>query len=174
MKLSIFWSEILHYHAARIRALAVEAEAQGHSLSPFALRPSVPGSATGGYHDLLEGRIRVLSGDSQTAGLFSRVSQGQAIDFLDQQEPDVVGIPGYSSPVTLAVLRWCRKNKRGAVLMSDSKAGDYRRHLAKEFLKSKVVRCFDSAFVAGSLQVSYALQLGMKSNQIFTGVDAVE
>lgn len=174
MRLALFWSEILHYHAARIQALCDEAEGLGHTVYPFALRGAAPDLPVPGYHGLLNDQITVLAGDGAPAGPYTKDSQTQVVKFLEQKQPDVVGIVGYSSPTSLAVLRWCRRRRRGAILMSESKAEDYVRSAAKERFKRLIVHCFDSALVGGSPQVSYAMNLGISADQVFVGYDAVD
>ncbi|MBE2233849.1 MAG: glycosyltransferase [Anaerolinea sp.] len=58
--------------------------------------------------------------------------------------------------------------------MSESKAEDYVRSPAKEWLKRQIVRSFDSALVGGTPQLTYALSLGLSPDQIFIGYDAVD
>ncbi len=174
MRLALFWSEILHYHAARIRALCIQAEALGHSVYPFALRSASPDLPIQGYHDLLAGKITILSPDDARAGEYSKISQSQVIEFLNRHQPNAVGIVGYSSPAALAALGWCRQYRRGAILMSESKATDYQRSGDKERLKRQIVRCFDAALVGGSPQVAYALDLGLPADRVFVGYDAVD
>lgn len=174
MRLALFWSEILHYHAARIRALCDEAEASGHTVYPFALRRAAPNLPVSGYHDLLRDRITVLGAVGENAGPYTKQSQAQIVAFLDQRQPDAVGIAGYDSPVSLAALSWCRRYRRGAILMSESKADDYARSYVKEQLKRLIVSCFDAALVGGTPQVAYVRRLGMSPDSIFVGYDAVD
>lgn len=174
MRLALFWSEIQHYHAARIRSLGHEAEGLGHTVYPFALRGAAPDLPVPGYHGLLNGQISVLAVDDAETGPYTRKSQTQVVEFLDQKQPDVVGIVGYSSPASLAALSWCRRRHRGAILMSESKAEDYPRSRAKEWFKRQIVHGFDSALVGGTPHIAYALSLGMTPDQVFTGYDAVD
>lgn len=141
---------------------------------PFALRNASPQLPVYGYHDLLAGKITVLSPDIVEAGVYSKASQEQVVEFLSQRDPDAVGIVGYSSPAALAALRWCRKNRRGAILMSESKAGDTIRSWGKEGLKRRIVSCFDAGLVGGIPQLDYALALGLSAGQVFLGYDAVD
>lgn len=87
---------------------------------------------------------------------------------------DAVSIPGWSSPAALAVLAWCRRTRTPSILMSDSTAHDEPRKPWKEWVKSRVVRQFSSALVAGSPHVEYAASLSMPRERIFTGYDVVD
>ena len=174
MRLAIFWSEILHYHSACIRELSLLAEARGHTVQAFALRSADPALPLAGYHGLLGGKIEVLSDDFGAAGADSRISQRQVVAYLDRHAPDAVAIPGYSNRATFAALRWCRRHRRGAVLMTESQAGDYARSPITEWVKRGLVACFDSTLVGGTPHVAYAQALGMPPERIFVGYDAVD
>jgi 1,2-diacylglycerol 3-alpha-glucosyltransferase len=174
MRLAVFWSEILHYHTARIAALYQLGEARGCTIYPFALRPGSPDLPLMGYHNLLGSKITLLSQDPIVTGPNSELSQRQVAGFLNKHSPDVVAIAGYSDPVALTALQWCRQHRRGAVLMSESQASDYVRSPIRERMKRCLVGCFDSALVGGSPHVAYAQALGMPTERIFKGYDAVD
>lgn len=93
---------------------------------------------------------------------------------LDGIQPDVVAVPGWSLPDALLALQWCRRNKRPAVLMSESTAWDSARHPAAEALKSRVVELCSAALVGGSPHRDYVVQLGMPADAVWTGYDAVD
>ena len=95
-------------------------------------------------------------------------------EVLTSIRADAVAIPGWSSPVALAALAWCRSTRTPAILMSDSTAHDEPRKPWKEWVKSRVVRQFSSALVAGLPHVEYAASLGMPRERIFTGYDVVD
>lgn len=87
---------------------------------------------------------------------------------------DVVFVAGWSAPWALASLRWCRRNRVPAVLMSDSTAIDAPRSPWKEFIKRRIVGLFDAAFVAGSRHRDYVTQLGMPDEWVSQGYDVVD
>jgi glycosyltransferase involved in cell wall biosynthesis len=93
---------------------------------------------------------------------------------LDQIDPAVVAVPGWSHPGALACLDWCLRRGRPAVLMSDSTAHDQPRVWWREALKRRVVRLFHAALVAGSSHRAYARALGLLDDAIFEGYDAVD
>jgi 1,2-diacylglycerol 3-alpha-glucosyltransferase len=174
MRLAIFWSEIFHYHAARIRALYHLADQARDTVDAFALRPKTPGLGMGGYQALLNGRIEVLSWRSEVGGMNSFYSGRQLVKRLSETNPDTVAIMGYDLLVPRVVLGWCRLKRRGAVLMSESQATDYPRKAWKEWVKRRFVALYDAAFVGGSSQFAYMKQLGMPSDRILTGYDVVD
>ena len=92
---------------------------------------------------------------------------------LASLNPDVLAISGYDRIAMLTALAWAKKNQKSAILMSDSKADDQPRQRWKEWLKSQIVRRFDAALVAGTLQRDYAISLGIPAEQVFLGYDVV-
>ncbi|HPF86190.1 MAG TPA: hypothetical protein PK008_12225, partial [Aminivibrio sp.] len=102
-------------------------------------------------------------------------SRRALVQTLDQQQADVVVIPGWGFDFARLALQWCRKNQRPAVLMSESKADDAPRSWWKELVKRLgYIRHFSSAIVGGEKHQQYLLQLGMPADRIFTGYDVVD
>ena len=93
---------------------------------------------------------------------------------LDQLAPAVLAIPGWSHPAALCGLAWSLRNSRSAVLMSESTAGDGPRRLWREWIKRRLVRLFAAALVGGDPQAAYVRALGMSTEGIFPGYDAVD
>ncbi len=102
-----------------------------------------------------------------------RVRQG-VFEALDEVEPDIVAVPGWSDPGALAALDWCLQNGRRAVIMSDSTAYDSPRTWWKESVKSRIVRTCSTALVGGVPHIEYAIQLGIPRDYIFTKYDVVD
>ncbi|MGN6548167.1 MAG: glycosyltransferase, partial [Aureliella sp.] len=88
--------------------------------------------------------------------------------------PDVVAIPGWYSPASLASLQWSIERAVPRVLMSESTAWDHKRLWIKERMKSYLLRSFSAAFVGGSPHADYLAQLGFPRNNITTGYDVVD
>jgi 1,2-diacylglycerol 3-alpha-glucosyltransferase len=93
---------------------------------------------------------------------------------LRELEPHIVAIPGWSSSAALSALAWCCATRTPAILMSDSTAYDERRTWWREWLKSRVVRLFSTAHVAGASHVDYAVALGMPRERVFIAYDVVD
>jgi glycosyltransferase involved in cell wall biosynthesis len=85
-----------------------------------------------------------------------------------------VAITSYSHPDARACLAWCRRHRRTAVLMSDSKADDARRIGWREYVKSLIVGAYDAAVVAGTPHAAYLAGLGMPADRIFQPVDVID
>jgi glycosyltransferase involved in cell wall biosynthesis len=93
---------------------------------------------------------------------------------LDYHKPDVAVVPGWSLSWALAMLAWACERKVPAVVMSESSADDANRVRWREKIKSRIVRNFVAAHVGGCRHVDYLVSLGMPSERIFLGYDAVD
>lgn len=95
-------------------------------------------------------------------------------DALDRLAPDAVHIHSYSTPDARACLAWCRRNRRIAILMAESKRGDAPRAGWREALKRALVSQFDAAQASGSASVRYYAELGIPEGRIFTGYSVID
>ena len=93
---------------------------------------------------------------------------------LDRLDPGAVVINSYSAPDAQAALLWCRRNRRVAVCLMESKADDADRTAAREWVKARLVREFDAALAGGTPQVAYLRQLGFPTEAAFLTCDAVD
>ena len=93
---------------------------------------------------------------------------------LNEVNPDVVAIAGYSEPGMLLTLFWCLWNHKPIILLSESKEDDDGRSEWKEKLKSLIINRCKAALVGGEIHKQYLAKLGMPSNAIFLGYDVVE
>lgn len=93
---------------------------------------------------------------------------------LDRLDPDAVAITSYSTPDARAALAWCRRRRRVAVMMFDSRREDAPRSVLREWPKRQLVRLFDAALVGGRPHVGYAVELGVPRSHVFTPVDVVD
>jgi glycosyltransferase involved in cell wall biosynthesis len=168
-----FFAELLHYHVARYKALLKEAAKDGHEVNLYAVRPKSQELPVAGYHGLLGEHVRVLVQDEKVS-LDSPQAVRALLAALDRDSPDAVAIIGYSQRTSRAALGWCRYNRRGAVLMLESRYEDFPRVSWREWAKSLLVRCFDAVFAGGTPQAAYARALGVPPERIFTGYDVVD
>ena len=93
---------------------------------------------------------------------------------LDRLDPDAVHIHSYSTPDARACLAWCRRRRRIAVCMAESKASDAPRVWWREALKRVLVSQFDAAQAAGSAATRYHTRLGIPERRIFAGYSVVD
>jgi glycosyltransferase involved in cell wall biosynthesis len=99
---------------------------------------------------------------------------GAARAALDAADPAVVCITGWSHSEALAMLLWARERGRPVVLMSESTAHDATRSFVREAIKRHIVGLCDVALVGGKAQRRYVESLGMPSDRVFIGYDAVD
>ncbi len=93
---------------------------------------------------------------------------------LDQIDPDAVHIHSYSTPDAHACLAWCRRRRRIAVCMAESKATDAQRVRWREAFKKRIVSEFDAAQAAGGAATRYHARLGIPEHRIFSGYSVVD
>ncbi len=93
---------------------------------------------------------------------------------LDEADPDVVCITGWSHSEALAMLGWARARGRHVVLLSESTAHDTARNPLREAVKRRIVAQCDAALVGGEAQRDYVQRLGVPGDRVFIGYDAVD
>ena len=118
-------------------------------------------------------RLTLFADEDLDRGRRSAVAR-QLRHALAIADPDVVAIPGWSQPGALVALLWCLRQRRPAVLMSDSGMHDQVRRHAREAAKRRVVRLFSGALVAGAPQRAYACALSLSAATVFCGYDVVD
>lgn len=169
MQLAILFHRLGPYHIARLSALAGKAKFVAIEFSKV---------------DNTYAWAEVPTPDSlRVSSLFADVDidlqDRDAIarrvqDTLETHRPAAVTIPGWSSPAALLALEWCCETRTPAILMSDSTEHDEPRVWWKEWLKSRVVRLYSAALVAGLPHVNYVTTLGLRRERVFTGYDVVD
>lgn len=95
-------------------------------------------------------------------------------EMLDRLDPGAVLIHSYSTPDARAALSWCRRNRRVAVCMAESKASDAPRVAWREAVKRHLVRQFDAAQASGTPGARYHAALGIPPERIFVGYSVVD
>lgn len=166
-RVCVCWPHLLPYHDARLRVLdsfLAEAGAELTSLETAAPAPSVDRSYP---HVTVFPRrsFETIPGPEMQRG---------ATAALDRLDPDAVAITSYSTPDSRAALAWCRRRRRVAVMMFDSRHEDTERSAWREWAKRQLVGLFDAALVGGTPHVAYAVELGIPRSHVFTPVDVVD
>ncbi|PAP76541.1 glycosyltransferase family 4 protein [Rubrivirga marina] len=92
---------------------------------------------------------------------------------LNRIDPDAVAVSSYSTPDARAVVAWCRRHRRTAVMLYDSRAVDAARSPLREAVKRTLVRQFDSCFASGAEHGAYAIDLGIPPEAVVTGMNVV-
>jgi glycosyltransferase involved in cell wall biosynthesis len=103
-----------------------------------------------------------------------RVLRALLFQVLDEIQPAVVCVNGWSLPGSIETLAWCASRKVPAVVMSDSAAHDSPRSWWKEAVKTKLLSFASAVLAAGRLHVEYAIELGVPKSRVFQGYDAVD
>lgn len=169
MTLAVLFNRLGPYHHARLSALARQGELTAIEFTTV--------DNTYAW-DLITGKhnyhvIQVFTdADIDTKPVSAIIKNIR--NALSNASPKVVAIPGWSSTAALAALEWCCITRTPAILMSDSTAHDEPRIWWKEWIKSRVVRLFSTALVAGAPHVDYITALGLPRKRVFTGYDVVD
>jgi len=174
MKLAVQWPRFGPYHQARLQALHRFLEAQG--LAMVGLETASREDLYGWMPEAQESafpRVTVFPGYTYES-LTPRAIHAGVTAALDRLQPDAVAINSYSLPDARACLTWCRRHRRTAVLMTDTKADDAARVGWREHIKRRILNLYDAALVAGTPHRAYLEQLGFPSPCIFTGYDVVD
>ena len=117
-------------------------------------------------------RVRLL--DDATGRSDWRLLSAAYVDRVAQWKPDAIALPGWSSPAALVGARWAAGCGRPAIVMSETNASDFPRHVTAELVKRRVVALFQAGLCGGTLAKSYLAELGFPQDRIFTGYDVVD
>ncbi|SIN91809.1 Glycosyltransferase involved in cell wall bisynthesis [Singulisphaera sp. GP187] len=172
--LAISFTNFGPYHLARLRALALALNADGGRLIAYEvagterLYPWVREQGKEPFEWVTLFPNRTLETLAKSA--CSKAMQ----EVLQRDRPDVVAAVGYSRPESTAILRWAGRERRPAILMSESQAIDHPRVWWKEAVKRTRVRRFSSALVGGPPHRNYLVDLGMPRDRIVLGYNAVD
>jgi len=93
---------------------------------------------------------------------------------LDESEPDLCAIAGYSHPAMIALITLCAKRSIPWILMSDSRESDLPRKWWKEWVKGRLVKLASSGFAAGKVHIDYLEKLGLSRAACYPGYDVVD
>lgn len=171
MSIAILTQQISYYHLARYRACAKEfnrfAVVSAMNDADFRefLSPDVDGVET---MRLFEGRSAYMS------AVLSGKMRSRMRSLLDGLRPKVVAVAGWSFPESASAVLWARENGARIVMMSESQEEDGARSHPREIMKSRIVRSSDAALVGGRRHGDYIARLGMPSERVFCGYDAVD
>jgi glycosyltransferase involved in cell wall biosynthesis len=98
----------------------------------------------------------------------------QLLAWIDQLQPHVLVVGGYSFPESLAALLAAAERRLPVVLCSESNWHDAPRRPWSEALKRRVVRLSQAGLVGGEPQAAYLERLGLAPEAIFRGYNAVD
>ncbi|MBO6576964.1 MAG: glycosyltransferase family 4 protein [Rhodothermales bacterium] len=173
-RLVVQWPRLGPYHLARLRALYRQFSEAGIEL--IALETASRDEVYAWREEQADEpfkRVQVFPGRT-----FDEIPPGdmhsEVTAALNRLQPDAVAIHTYSFPDSRACVAWCRKHRRGAVVMTDSKQDDAARSWPREFIKRRVLSAYDAAVTAGSRSRAYLESLGFPGERIWLGYDVVD
>ena len=166
-RVCVLWAELRPYHLARLRALHERLGREGTELVALEVTGWAPDQPYAFSHEVLWPRADY--GNLPAGPMAARVEAA-----LDRHQPDAVAITSYSTPDARAALAWCRRHRRTAVMLFDSRRADAARSPWREAIKRTIVRQFDAALVAGTPQAAYAIELGIPGDAVFRPFDVVD
>jgi 1,2-diacylglycerol 3-alpha-glucosyltransferase len=161
----------IHYHAARLEALVRQGSIRASMIQLTdtdlfaALRPEETASSF---------TCHTLFPAADWLALDPRMLAWRLERQLDDLQPTIVCINGWSTGGCIATLRWCLRHRVPAILMSDSAEQDEPRRWWKEAIKRRIVGMCSAALVAGKPHREYLTALGMAGERIFDGYDVVD
>jgi glycosyltransferase involved in cell wall biosynthesis len=119
-------------------------------------------------------RVTLFDNISDARGPKRALLRHKMAKALREADPAVAMIPGWGTPASLIALEWCLRNRRPAVVMSESNAFDEKRYVLAEAIKRIVVSLFSAGLAGGQLQMEYLVVLGLPRDRVFTGYDVVD
>lgn len=165
----IAWHRFGPYHHARCRAAAQPLALVGLEIS------TVDKTNAWALMRNTDGFEKITLCPSEDADhLPATVLRARMDETLRWMNPEVVAVHGYASRNALALLASARRVGSHVILMSESNAFDEPRVRWKERLKRRLVSLFDAGLAGGTTSKAYLEQLGMPSELVFIGYDAVD
>ena len=171
MKLLIIFPNFGPYHMARLRGATEQTEFSPCIGLEIAAQEALYPWQT--ERDDLNFELETLL-DGTLEEIPAKTIKAKLEVYLNQSQPDILAICGYERPEMRAALSWANRNRRIAVLMSESKRDDAPRKAWKEAIKRRIVSRFDAGLVGGAAHKRYLEQLGLPAARVFDGYDVVD
>ena len=188
MKAAVIFDNLGPYHLARLRAAAANiSELMAVEVAASSAEYEWQREAEMGKQKPENRNTGLVSAfgvsDFKTITLLERGTSGEVSGrelaarlnrVLDDFQPQVVFIPGWSSRAAFAALFWCGRARVPTVVMSESTEWDETRAAWKEWVKQRIVGLSSAALVGGTSHKDYMVKLGMPEERVFLGYDAVD
>jgi glycosyltransferase involved in cell wall biosynthesis len=168
MRLTVLFDYLGPYHLARLRAAAGIYDLLVVEFASRSREYEWNESDSWGL------RKTVIHQSGSSDDLTGSEYQNRLFRILDDYDPHAVAVPGWGSRGALLALKWCLLNGIPAIVMSESTSWDERRRPFREWVKRRIISRFSSALVGGTPQRDYMEKLGMPSDLISMGYDAVD
>lgn len=170
MKVVIIFNQFGPYHYARLNAAGKKVELFG--IEMFNKSSEYDWDASSLNKNLSFQKITLFTVDEK---LISKdILKNKLFKCLQEIQPDVVAINGWSESSAFAALQWCLKAGVPAVVMSESTEFDATRNKFKESIKKQIVNRFSAALVGGTPHAAYMQKLGMPVQAIFQKYDVID
>ena len=117
---------------------------------------------------------RLLRPGLQRSDMTPALLRSLLFQALDEIEPKVVCVNGWSLPGSIETLAWCASRGVPAIVMSESTAADSPRSWWKEAVKMRLLSFASAVLAGGRLHAEYARKLGVPNTRLFQGYDAVD
>ena len=172
--LAIAFTNFGPYHLARLRALANRLRNDGGRLIAYEMAGSEKTYPWTISRDDEPFDWVTLFPDRMLESLSASDCESAMTEMLERDQPDGLGVVGYSRPESSAMLRWGRKMGVPTVLMSESQQIDHPRVWWKEAVKRRRVKCFSAGLVGGPRHRDYLGTLGLPADRVALGYNAVD
>ena len=185
-RLAICFGQFGPYHHARVAALEKLAHEQGARVVPVQIASDTAtyewkaGEETKRQSDQETKSQQKLCGDLRTlcAGVEEEASPLdvflKARRLFRGEKVEVAFLPSYSPARYFALFAAAKSLGIRTVMMNESHAGTEQATGWKRWIKRQIVKRFDAALVGGEPHKRHFALLGIPSDKIFTGYDAVD
>ena len=156
------------YHLARLKAAAGVCDLLAVELGSCSVEYEWRASESQGFKRV------TLNHHGSSYDLSIKEFQNRLFAFLQEFKTDAVVVPGWGCRGALLALRWGLSHQVPVICMSESTQWDEVRNPLKEWIKCRIVSLFSAALVGGTPHRAYMTALGLPSDRIFLGYDAVD
>jgi glycosyltransferase involved in cell wall biosynthesis len=119
-------------------------------------------------------RLATLFTEGTSKTIDPRELDRRLVSLLEEIRPDVIAIPGWYYRIALRALEWALKNDVSTFVLSESTQKDASRSVFREWIKRRIVQCYNAGFVGGQSSKEYLQSLGMQIGKIAEGYDVVD
>ena len=167
-RVAILFDNFGPYHLARLKAASGVCDVLAVEFGSSSAEYEWKASESGGLKRV------ALNDRGSSHDLPIEEFKGRLFHVLDEFQPDVLVVPGWGYRGALMALEWGLIHCIPVICMSESTQWDEARHPLKEWIKRRIIGLFSSALVGGTPHRDYMEELGMPSDRIFPGYDAVD
>ena len=168
LRVAILFDNFGPYHLARLKAASGVSELLAVEFGSSSAEYDWKASEAAGLKRI------ALNVHGSSKSLSPQEFQSRLYKILDDFGPDAVVVPGWGYRGALLALQWSLVRKVPAIVMSESTEWDDVRKPIKEWVKRRIIELFSAALVGGTPHRDYMEELGMPSNRILLGYDAID